>query len=149
VFPGRSLFATFDFMVVQLLKIFGVEYISVYSVLYSDELGQHVFMGINSFNGEDLSPNAFYTSLYPVYRDFKEVGLLIVPFIYGYFFSREYMTYRLHKNLRSLVWTIFLAWVGYASLLTPVVMGNTFWLIPLIIFITFRLRVSFAWLSVR
>lgn len=139
-YPGESVFATFDFVKVQFYKLFGIDYQSISSVLYADELGEHVFMGVNNFNGRDLDPNAFYTSLYPIYRDLKELGLVVFPFAYGYFFSREYLTYQANKNLRSLVWVVFCSWVGYASLLTPVIMGNTFWIIPLVIFIVFRVR---------
>lgn len=138
VFPGTTIFSTFDFVLNQLYGILGLKHTPISSYLYANELGQPVFMGYNSFNGREIAPNAFYTSLYPIYRDMKVVGLVLVPFIYGYLFSKEYLTFSYHNNLRSFVWVVFFTWVGYASLLTPVIMGNTFWIIPLFIFLVFR-----------
>lgn len=133
VVPGTTIFATFDFFINQLYKFFGIMHTPVSSYLYSNELGEHVFMGYNNFNGKEISPNAFYTSLYPIYRDMKLLGLILLPLIYGYYFSKSYQSFKINVSASSLVWVVYLTYVGYASLLTPVIMGNTFWVVPLLL----------------
>lgn len=134
VVPGTTIFATFDFFISQIYKAFNVAYIPVSSYLYSEELGEYVFMGYNNFNGREISPNAFYTSLYPIYRDMKIFGLVLIPLVYGFLFSRFYRRFKVSNNLSNLAWVIYFSYVGYASLLTPVIMGNTFWIVPLLLF---------------
>lgn len=140
VFPGRTMFSTFEFVVSQFYKAIGVEFYSEATALYEKEIGHYVFMGFNTFNGDEIAPNGFYTSLYPIYRDLKVVGLFVAPFIYGFLFSKHYLTHREFGDARSLVWVIFFSWLGYASLLTPILMSNTFWLIPLMIYMLFTVR---------
>jgi oligosaccharide repeat unit polymerase len=144
VFPGQTTFATIDFIISQISGVLGHLWSHVSSSLYSEELGKHIFFGNSDFGGKAVAPNAFYTSLYPLYRDGGYFGVVIGSFTYGYLFSREFLTYKSHRNLRSLVWIIFFAWLGYASLLTPVIMGSTFWFIPLSIYLVFKIRFLFA-----
>lgn len=133
VVPGTTIFSTIDFFSNQLYRAFGVVHTPISSYLYSNELGEQVFMGYNKFNGDEISPNAFYTSMYPIYRDMKIFGLIVVPLIYGYCFSKSYQNFKININTSSLVWVVYLTYVGYASLLTPVIMGNTFWIVPLLL----------------
>lgn len=133
VFPGETIFSTFSFILNQLYKALGIEHTPISSYLYSNELGNFIFMGYNTYNGKEISPNAFYTSLYPIYRDMKLFGLIAVPIIYGYFFSRSYLKFKKNNTVYDLTWVVYLTYVGYASLLTPVIMGNTFWIVPLLI----------------
>lgn len=133
VFPGSTIFATFDFIINQISKVLSVDHIPISSYLYSEELGYPVHMGYNSFNGGEISPNAFYTSLYPIYRDMRWFGIVVFSFIYGYVFSNRYLSFKLNNDVTSLAWVLFFVYVGYTSLLTPIIMGNSFWFIPLLI----------------
>ncbi len=138
VFPGVSIFGTITFLLYQFLKLFNVDYMATHSLLYSQELGAYVFMGYNTFNGTEIAPNAFYTSLYPIYRDLKFPGLVIVPFIFGVLLGSSYKAFKYYASIKAAVWVVFYTWVGYASILTPVLMGNTFWFLPVLIYFYFR-----------
>src|SRR5690606_35694672 len=126
---------TIDFLIYQLSKLLGFEWDHVSHMLYANEMGDHISIGFSSIDGRNVDPNAFYTSLYLLYRDAGVLGVVLFSFLYGYLFSREYMTYKYYQNARSLAWIVFFSWVGYSSLLTPIVMNNTFWFVPVIIYI--------------
>ena len=142
VVPGSTIFASFDFLFSQISRPLGYDYIPTSSYLYAEEWGNYVFMGYYDFNSAEVSPNAFYTNLYPLYRDFRFFGLAAIPFLYGYLFSRNYLNYVLYKNISSLVWVLFFVYVGYFSTLTPIISSNIFWYIPIIIYIFTRFKIK-------
>jgi oligosaccharide repeat unit polymerase len=104
---GRlSLFSYPDKVICMALRRFGISANPTIDTL-GESWQKNVLLGNDDLVGP-IETNAFYTTLYPLYYDFRYIGIVLIPGIYVYFLMKHFQAYRRHKNLTSLFVMIFL-----------------------------------------
>jgi len=88
------------------LRRFGVDTIPTI-----DRLGEYwqkiVFLGADDI-GNSVQVNAFYTTLYPIFYDFRYIGVILIPGIFLYFLMLHVKAYNRYRNITSLFVIIFI-----------------------------------------
>lgn len=97
-----------------------------YATIMRDEMQDLV--QVNDINGQMLYTNAFYTSFYCFYSDFRIYGVVVYSAVYGYFFSRDYLSWKKYKQPIFLTYTLFWIFTGYSSLFFPPLISEFYWL---------------------
>lgn len=87
--------------------------------------GDNVILGVDKY-GQPISANAFYTSLYPMFYDFRYFGVVLIPGLFVYFLVVDYKTYLRQPNFISLFVVIFLTIFFIASMFTSKMTSNDF-----------------------
>jgi len=91
-------------------------------------------------NGYPILYNAFYTILYSMYLDGRELVFFAIPFLYGYFLSNLYQDWLVTGEIGTLMILNLLTYVGIFSIFQSPVEGTIFWGTLLLLFLFNRVR---------
>lgn len=88
------------------------------------------------------SLNSYYTILYPLYLDFRLLGVVVIPCYYGYLMNKHFFLACKTSNAYSYSIVLVLFYLGYSSILMPIVIRPFFWPMVIIIFIFYKLKIN-------
>jgi len=77
--------------------------------------------------GPNMSMNAFGTVMYSMYMDGREVAVVILSTIFGYFLMGHYLAWRKQRRAHSLMMCALFAYVGFMGLFNSPLAGPHFW----------------------
>lgn len=137
---GLLTFPIISFFPEHLLSVLFNERLLSPATIARDELQDIISIPLS--NGTFRDTNAFYTSLYLFYRDFGLIGLSILPFTYGYFFSKSYISWGLKKRSVDFAFVLFWSYTGYTALFFPPQIAEFYWFC-FIILMLFKYRFSY------
>lgn len=137
---GMATVSGLGFLVKQVLRLCGEVYLHPSGLLRA-EMSEPIVVGRSYITGELKTANAFYTVFYGFYADFRFVGLIVFPFIFGFFLMRHHLSYLRFGTNYSFAMVLFLTWTGYNSLFHSAVLSDYWWFSLGLIFIFERLRI--------
>ncbi|WP_164966405.1 O-antigen polymerase [Aliarcobacter skirrowii] len=127
------------------------QFIAIYTKLIDRDLFTALFTEVRHYVqlqnivGEDkkgyMRFNAYYTSLYPMYLDFRLYGVIFICGLYGYFITKFYLKWKINSSIYGFTMVLFLFYVGYASILMPVMLRPFFWPSFFIILIYYKYKI--------
>lgn len=80
-------------------------------------------------NGFPILHNAFYTVLYSLYFDGRDLFIAIIPFLFGYAVSALYADWMRRGRIGSLMLLVHLMYLGWFSLFYSPVEDHKFWMV--------------------
>ena len=93
------------------------------------------------YDGYPILYNAFYTILYSMYLDGRELFFFAIPFLYGYFLSTRYQDWIGTGEIGTLMVLNMLTYTGIFSIFQSPVEGTIFWVTLLLLFLFNRIRI--------
>jgi oligosaccharide repeat unit polymerase len=92
--------------------------------------------------GPDMPMNAFGTIMYSMYMDGREVAVVLLSMIFGYFLMGHYLAWRKQQRAHSLMMCTLFAYVGFMGLFNSPLGGPHLWGGVLLFVIVNRLRLK-------
>lgn len=77
--------------------------------------------------GPDMRMNAFGTIMYSIYMDGREVAVVLLSIIFGYFLMGHYLAWRKQRRAHSLMMCSLFSYVGFMGLFNSPLAGPHFW----------------------
>jgi oligosaccharide repeat unit polymerase len=94
--------------------------------------------------GNPITANAFYTILYSLYFDGRYLTVVLVPLLFGYFLTSQYLSWLKNGSLDNLILLILLIYLGIFSLFQSPVEGIKFWAALLLVVGMKKFSLAFA-----
>jgi len=111
------------------------------NLLIKEEEGHQTprVIGIDNKTGYPIWGNAFFTILYPIYKDFRILGIMFIPFILGIITGNNYLKARIDITARIIY--MFLIFIMIFSIYNVPTDSNPIWLtFIIIIFVGNKIR---------
>lgn len=131
------------------------QFISIYTKLIDRDLFTALFTEVRQLIllpiivGEDEKGYMRFTALYPMYLDFRLYGVIFICGLYGYFITKFYLKWKINSSIYGFTMVLFLFYVGYSSLLMPVMIRPFFWPSFFIILIYYKYKILINFFKVK
>mgnify|MGYP006428181919 CR=1 FL=1 len=84
--------------------------------------------------------NAYNTILYSLYIDGRELAVVLLPMVFGYFIMGHYLAWKRQQRIHSLMICVLLAGIGFIGLFNTPLSGPELWGTLIVIGVLNRLR---------
>lgn len=143
VYFGRATFGVIEQFIQLLTKPFDRDFFTALMTEIRSQVQEPVLVGYSDLTSTGTYRlNSYYTILYTLYLDFRLLGVTIIPCYYGYLMNKHFMLARKTNRAYSYSIVLVLFYLGYSSILMPIVIRPFFWPMVVIIFLFYKIKLK-------
>jgi oligosaccharide repeat unit polymerase len=143
VFLGRATFGVVEQFTQLIIKPLDRDIFTALMTEIRNHIQEPIIVGYSELSSTGVyTLNSYYTILYTLYLDFRLLGVTIIPCYYGYLMNKHFILARENNNAYSFSIVLVLFYLGYSSILMPIVIRPFFWPMIILIFLFYKIKIQ-------